>query len=361
MNTPYGHSRAFSDHAVSGGATGPVNRSSGSPKPDSAVQSYPTSSTLNKDISGSTNNGGTLVPPPNVPPNVKETATLTSKTANKTASPSTPKKPAGVTKLKDDDEISVSSNASTLTRHSSTRSDTGPSLMTTSTSTFKPPSTATAAAAKSPPIENTSTPTKETKPTSINSTNKPRDNSVLISPGAKGVAPPPLPEKRIRAISGPLNVTPPSLSQSNLLKQSTSKLDQAQKPEPISAKPLNTISNNLNRPEPSPRKSPVVNSAASLKSTLSNKPAPPPPPGAKPSIRPKPNLTSSVSLPIRKRCRALYDCKADNTDELSFYKDEIIVILRSPPDSNWWEGEIDGNPKRKGLFPTTHVTLVNDV
>lgn len=47
-------------------------------------------------------------------------------------------------------------------------------------------------------------------------------------------------------------------------------------------------------------------------------------------------LATSVSLPIRRRCRAIYDCKADNNDELSFSKDEVIVILKSPPGSSWW-------------------------
>ena len=50
----------------------------------------------------------------------------------------------------------------------------------------------------------------------------------------------------------------------------------------------------------------------------------------------QPALVSTTALPIRKRCRALYDCKADNLDELSFYKDEVIVILNCPPNSSWW-------------------------
>ena len=198
MNTPYGHSRAFSDHAVGGGAANPSNRSSDTGKPDSSVQSYPTSSALNKDIN--TSNGGTLVPPPSA----KDTATLTPTPAKKTSTSPPNKSSSVISRLKDDDELSISSNASTLTRNSSNRSDTGPSLMTTSTSTFKPPPSSSSTASSPPTEGTTSTAAKDNncRPGSINISNKPKEYATLVSPGAKGVAPPPLPEKRIRAISG---------------------------------------------------------------------------------------------------------------------------------------------------------------
>ena len=35
------------------------------------------------------------------------------------------------------------------------------------------------------------------------------------------------------------------------------------------------------------------------------------------------------------RCRALYDCEADNDDELSFREGEIIVVLKEE-EEEWW-------------------------
>ena len=39
--------------------------------------------------------------------------------------------------------------------------------------------------------------------------------------------------------------------------------------------------------------------------------------------------------PLPRRCRALYDCDADNDDELSFLKGEIIIVLREE-EEEWW-------------------------
>lgn len=35
------------------------------------------------------------------------------------------------------------------------------------------------------------------------------------------------------------------------------------------------------------------------------------------------------------RCRTLYDCDADNHDELSFKEGEVIVVLREE-EEEWW-------------------------
>ena len=39
--------------------------------------------------------------------------------------------------------------------------------------------------------------------------------------------------------------------------------------------------------------------------------------------------------PIGQRCTALYDCDADNEDELTFREGEVIVILREE-EEDWW-------------------------
>ena len=35
------------------------------------------------------------------------------------------------------------------------------------------------------------------------------------------------------------------------------------------------------------------------------------------------------------RCRALYDCEADNEDELSFKEGEIIIVIKEE-EEEWW-------------------------
>ena len=61
----------------------------------------------------------------------------------------------------------------------------------------------------------------------------------------------------------------------------------------------------------------------------------------------------------RQRCKALFDCIADNEDELSFHEGEIIIVLKEEED-DWWEGEIENEPKRRGLFPSTFVEVLNN-
>ncbi|KAL3318791.1 Arf-GAP with SH3 domain, ANK repeat and PH domain-containing protein 1, partial [Cichlidogyrus casuarinus] len=54
--------------------------------------------------------------------------------------------------------------------------------------------------------------------------------------------------------------------------------------------------------------------------------------------------------------KALYDCTADQEDELSFQKDELIQVVERD-DSNWWEGYVVASPERCGLFPVPFVRL----
>jgi Arf-GAP/SH3 domain/ANK repeat/PH domain-containing protein len=62
-----------------------------------------------------------------------------------------------------------------------------------------------------------------------------------------------------------------------------------------------------------------------------------------------------------KRCRALYDCEADNEDELSFEEGDIIVIIaEETEDDNWMEGVLETEPDRRGLFPASFVHMLSD-
>lgn len=68
-----------------------------------------------------------------------------------------------------------------------------------------------------------------------------------------------------------------------------------------------------------------------------------------------------VATKLRRRCRALYDCCADQQDELSFSEGEIIVIISEiTEDDQWMEGMIEGDPQRRGVFPTSFVHMLSD-
>ncbi|VDO60807.1 unnamed protein product, partial [Schistosoma margrebowiei] len=56
---------------------------------------------------------------------------------------------------------------------------------------------------------------------------------------------------------------------------------------------------------------------------------------------------------------ALYDCEAENSDELTFNRGEIIQLI-DRPDNDWWEGFIQSDPSRRGMFPVTYVKRLSD-
>ncbi|XP_026731278.1 arfGAP with SH3 domain, ANK repeat and PH domain-containing protein isoform X2 [Trichoplusia ni] len=61
-----------------------------------------------------------------------------------------------------------------------------------------------------------------------------------------------------------------------------------------------------------------------------------------------------------RRCRALYDCSADNEDELSFREGEVIVVINErTEDDNWMEGQVEGTVRR-GMFPVSFVHMLPD-
>lgn len=62
-----------------------------------------------------------------------------------------------------------------------------------------------------------------------------------------------------------------------------------------------------------------------------------------------------------RRCRALYDCQADNDDELSFKEGEIIIVTNEhTDDENWMEGMVEHEPDRRGMFPISFVHMLPD-
>lgn len=62
-----------------------------------------------------------------------------------------------------------------------------------------------------------------------------------------------------------------------------------------------------------------------------------------------------------RRCRALYDCEADNEDELSFREGEVIVVTNEhTDDENWVEGALEREPDRRGMFPLSFVHMLQE-
>uniref|UniRef100_A0AAR2IWV7 ArfGAP with SH3 domain, ankyrin repeat and PH domain 1b n=1 Tax=Pygocentrus nattereri TaxID=42514 RepID=A0AAR2IWV7_PYGNA len=60
-----------------------------------------------------------------------------------------------------------------------------------------------------------------------------------------------------------------------------------------------------------------------------------------------------------KRVKTIYDCQADNDDELTFTEGEVIVVT-GEEDQEWWIGHIEGQPERKGVFPMSFVHILSD-
>ncbi|XP_074913526.1 arf-GAP with SH3 domain, ANK repeat and PH domain-containing protein 2-like [Buteo buteo] len=63
---------------------------------------------------------------------------------------------------------------------------------------------------------------------------------------------------------------------------------------------------------------------------------------------------SSLNRLLLCRVCTLYDCSADQEDELTFHAGEIIVVSEKE-DSNWWRGWIEGQPHRQGVFPASFI------
>lgn len=79
-----------------------------------------------------------------------------------------------------------------------------------------------------------------------------------------------------------------------------------------------------------------------------------PVPGLPPRLHGK---GSPSGLP--RRVQALYDCEADNDDELTFQEGDIILVTGNAEDAEWWMGEIEGKPQLSGVFPISFVRVLS--
>ncbi|XP_064202313.1 arf-GAP with SH3 domain, ANK repeat and PH domain-containing protein 1a isoform X10 [Anguilla rostrata] len=60
-----------------------------------------------------------------------------------------------------------------------------------------------------------------------------------------------------------------------------------------------------------------------------------------------------------RRVKTIYDCQADNDDELTFVEGEVIIVT-GEEDQEWWIGHIEGQPERKGVFPMSFVHILSE-
>ncbi|XP_033032482.1 arf-GAP with SH3 domain, ANK repeat and PH domain-containing protein 2 isoform X4 [Trachypithecus francoisi] len=150
----------------------------------------------------------------------------------------------------------------------------------------------------------------------------------------------------LEALSQPSKPTPPGISQSRpppLPPQPPSRLPQ-KKPAPGADK--STPLTNKGQP-----RVPVDLPATEALGPLSNAVVLQPP-------APMPRKSQATKLKP-KRVKALYNCVADNPDELTFSEGDVIIV-DGEEDQEWWIGHIDGDPGRKGAFPVSFVHFIAD-
>jgi len=76
---------------------------------------------------------------------------------------------------------------------------------------------------------------------------------------------------------------------------------------------------------------------------------------------PVPPPRKSKDFTRERLCRALYDCEADNDDELTFEEgDTIVIVNEETEDENWMEGHLLSDPSKRGLFPVSFVHIISD-
>ncbi|XP_043839798.1 arf-GAP with SH3 domain, ANK repeat and PH domain-containing protein 2 isoform X4 [Dromiciops gliroides] len=180
---------------------------------------------------------------------------------------------------------------------------------------------------------------------------------------------PPLPPRNIG--KDPLTATPPppvaktasvieALNQQQSKPPHTTTLQSKSTPPPLPPQPPSRIM----QKKPTPgidRSSPLINKGqpkgpageisevSSLTSNTSSGLQPPAPMPRK----------SQITKTKPKRVKALYNCVADNPDELTFSEGDMIIV-DGEEDQEWWIGHIDGDPSRKGAFPVSFVHFIAD-
>ncbi|XP_036449227.1 arf-GAP with SH3 domain, ANK repeat and PH domain-containing protein 3 [Colossoma macropomum] len=81
-----------------------------------------------------------------------------------------------------------------------------------------------------------------------------------------------------------------------------------------------------------------------------------------PLILPPPRSRKNAMCSVRPRLRkvqALVDCMVGSSDQLSFCKDDIIIVTAAD-DPHWWVGHVEGKPSKSGCFPVNYVLKLGE-
>uniref|UniRef100_A0A2K6R9J2 ArfGAP with SH3 domain, ankyrin repeat and PH domain 2 n=1 Tax=Rhinopithecus roxellana TaxID=61622 RepID=A0A2K6R9J2_RHIRO len=141
----------------------------------------------------------------------------------------------------------------------------------------------------------------------------------------------------LEALSQPSKPTPPGISQS--------------RPPPLPPQPPSRLPQKKPAPGQLGHPCSLDLSATEALGPLSNAMVLQPP-------APMPRKSQATKLKP-KRVKALYNCVADNPDELTFSEGDVIIV-DGEEDQEWWIGHIDGDPGRKGAFPVSFVHFIAD-
>lgn len=179
-----------------------------------------------------------------------------------------------------------------------------------------------------------------------------RNTSVYVLPAA----PPPGnkwstavdPKSARNSALPPPPVPPPPSFKAPSLPPSVPSHQAPRPPGPPGPKSPKSPTGSMPRP---PLRPPVRTPSVGKQGSQSRSPQSPAPPTPKPRI--------AVSKQRPKRVKAIYDCSADNPDELTFREGEVIVV-EGEEDGEWWVGHVEGEPARRGVFPVTFVHFITD-
>ncbi|XP_050999810.1 arf-GAP with SH3 domain, ANK repeat and PH domain-containing protein 2 isoform X1 [Acomys russatus] len=173
---------------------------------------------------------------------------------------------------------------------------------------------------------------------------------------------PPLPPLRMTSTNTLTSTPPPSVTKTSSTLEAMSQPSKSSQPGVSQSKPPPLPPQPPSRlPQKKPasgtdKPSPLINkgqprgpetSSGPLSNTMALQP-PAPMPRKSQATKSKP-----------KRVKALYNCVADNPDELTFSEGDVIIV-DGEEDQEWWIGHIDGDPSRKGAFPVSFVHFIAD-
>uniref|UniRef100_A0A673ISV6 Arf-GAP with SH3 domain, ANK repeat and PH domain-containing protein 1-like n=1 Tax=Sinocyclocheilus rhinocerous TaxID=307959 RepID=A0A673ISV6_9TELE len=131
-------------------------------------------------------------------------------------------------------------------------------------------------------------------------------------------------------------------------------------PKPVTTEVLHKPPPGEVAPKPQPPDTPTIIQQAELspQPVQSSEDTNGSPTSAQDTPVPLPRKINPIKSKMR-RVKTIYDCQADNDDELTFVEGEVIVVT-GEEDQEWWIGHIEGQPERKGVFPMSFVHILSD-